>query len=317
MRGKIMNESLHIPVMLNEVIEYLAPTDGKIYVDGTFGAGGYSSAILENSNSIVYAIDRDPTVLEIAEKISKKYGGRLRFLQGCFGNIKELLANQNVNKVDGIILDVGVSSMQLDNRERGFSFMEDAYLDMRMSKEGMDACYLINNTEEEELANIIYQYGGERKSRHIASKICYRREKEPITTTLQLAGIVRSVVGKSSKKIDPATKTFQAIRIYINNELDELTKVLRDSEDLLNNAGKLIVVTFHSLEDSIVKNFISDKTGKSESISRYVPEVKNDKIVSFKSITKKPIIPSEEEIKSNPRSRSAKLRAAQKLEVVL
>lgn len=311
-----MNRSLHVPVMLKEVIQYLEPEDNKIYVDGTFGAGGYSNAILEKSNSIIYAIDRDPAVLEIASNISKKYNGRLRFIHGCFGNMKLLMENQKIDKVDGIILDIGVSSMQLDNRERGFSFMEDAYLDMRMSQNGIDACYLINNAEESELANIIYQYGGERKSRQIASKICYMRTKEPITTTLQLAKIVRSVVGRANQKIDPATKTFQAIRIWVNNELEELSKALKDSEFLLNDLGKLIVVTFHSLEDGILKNFISNKIGKNNSISRYLPEVKNDNIVSFKSLTKKPLTPSNEELQLNPRSRSAKLRAAQKIGIL-
>jgi 16S rRNA (cytosine1402-N4)-methyltransferase len=307
------SSTLHIPVMLKEVLEYMAPEDNKIYVDGTFGAGGYSSALLEDKDCIVYAIDRDPDVIMIAQEKSKKYQGRLRFLQGCFGNMEELLAAHQINQVDGIILDIGVSSMQLDNKERGFSFMHDAYLDMRMGKEGVDAYHVVNNMEEEELANIIYQFGDETKSRWIAKKIVALRKESPIKTTHQLAEIVRSVVGRSNKKIDPATKTFQAIRIWINDELNELTRALEAAESLLASGGRLIVVTFHSLEDVIVKKFMAKKSGKVDSVSRYMPANQDKVVPSFNILTKNAVKPSDEEIRKNPRARSAKLRAAEKI----
>jgi 16S rRNA (cytosine1402-N4)-methyltransferase len=303
----------HIPVMLEEVMHYLQPEDGKIYVDATFGAGGYTMELLERAKCMVYAIDRDPNVQVLAEELANKYQRRLNFLPGCFSQMKTLLAQHNITKVDGIILDLGVSSMQLDNQERGFSFAKEAYLDMRMSCEGLSAYEVVNFTKEEDLANIIYKYGQEHKSRQIASKICYLRQKAPITTTTQLASIVRMVVKKSNQKIDVATKTFQAIRIFINQELEELEQALEMSLSLLNKDAKLIVVTFHSLEDSIVKKFIEQQSGKHQGISRYLPQEQvADNLINFKVLTKKAIKPSEAEIKLNPRARSAKLRAAQR-----
>jgi 16S rRNA (cytosine1402-N4)-methyltransferase len=303
----------HIPVMLNEVLHYLQPEDGKVYVDATFGAGGYSNALLENYDCIVYAIDRDPEAKKISESLSKKYHGRLRFIQGCFGNIEQLLAEKDINKVDGIMLDIGVSSMQLDNSERGFSFMHNANLDMRMSQDGVDAYHVINNFEEQELADIIYKYGEEHCSRRIARKIVAERNIQPIQTTHQLASIVRSVVRKGNKKIDPSTKTFQAIRIWVNDELNELENVLKSAEKILVNNGKLVIVTFHSLEDSIVKSFFNEASCKKIGTSRYLPAQVNADNPSFEIITRNAVKPSNDEINSNPRSRSAKLRAAKKV----
>ncbi len=304
----------HIPVMLEEVMHYLQPEDGKIYVDATFGAGGYTLELLKRANCIVYAIDRDPNVESLAEELALSYPSRLNFLPGCFGQMQTLLAKYNIGKVDGIILDLGVSSMQLDQQERGFSFAKEAYLDMRMSCEGISAYEVVNFTKEEDLANIIYKYGQEHQSRQIASKICYLREKAPITTTTQLASIVRMVVKKSNKKIDAATKTFQAIRIFINQELEELEQILEVAPLLLNKNAKLVVVSFHSLEDSLVKKFIEQQSGKHQGISRYLPQEQvTDNLINFKALTKRAIKPSEAELKINPRARSAKLRAAQKV----
>jgi 16S rRNA (cytosine1402-N4)-methyltransferase len=304
----------HIPVMLEEVMHYLQPEDGKIYVDATFGAGGYTLELLKRANCIVYAIDRDPNVQILAEELALNYPTRLNFIPGCFGQMQTLLAKYNIGKVDGIILDLGVSSMQLDQQERGFSFAKEAYLDMRMSCEGISAYEVVNFTKEEDLANIIYKYGQEHQSRQIASKICYLREKAPITTTTQLASIVRMVVKKSNKKIDAATKTFQAIRIFINQELEELEQILEVAPLLLNKNAKLVVVSFHSLEDSLVKKFIEQQSGKHQGISRYLPQEQvADNLINFKALTKRAIKPSEAELKINPRARSAKLRAAQKV----
>jgi 16S rRNA (cytosine1402-N4)-methyltransferase len=307
----------HIPVMLNEVLEILAPQDSKVYIDATFGAGGYSQAILAAANCKLYAIDRDPTALHYVKQLQDKVGpNRLEFIQGNFGDISELALAHGISKVDGIVFDIGVSSMQLDTENRGFSFNLSSRLDMRMSSTGLDAYEVINTTPEEELANIIYLYGDERKSRKIAYRIVRAREKAPIVTTVELANIVRSACGyKPYQKIDPSTKTFQAIRIWVNDELNELRRGLIAAKELLAPGGKLIVVSFHSLEDSIIKSFFNDESGKIVGGSRYLPEIVTDKkFFSFKILTPKALKPTEEEVASNPRSRSAKLRAGLKLE---
>ena len=310
-----MSNSIHDPVMLKEVLDTLAPQDGKVYVDGTFGAGGYTTAILKHTNCKIYAIDRDPNVTLLANELKEKFPGRIEFLVGCFGNMKELLAAHGVQKVDGIVLDIGVSSMQLDNSERGFSFKQDGPLDMRMSGEGVSAADVVNSMDEKELADIIYQLGGEKKSRRVARAIVNARIKEPITTTKQLADIVRSVVRMANHQIDPATRTFQALRIWVNDELGELTRALEASEELLNPGGRVVVVTFHSLEDGIVKRFFKQKAGQIPGLSRHIP-VANENVPHakiFSLVTRKALIPSEQEIQRNIRSRSAKLRAAEKI----
>ncbi len=306
----------HIPVMLNEVLKYMSPKDGEVYVDGTFGAGGYSKALLEAADCKIYAIDRDPNVKAIAEKLAAQYPGRIELLCGKFSDMETLLKAAGITQVNGVVLDIGVSSMQIDNAERGFSFMREGPLDMRMSGEGMDAAYVVNNTPEKELANIIFKYGDEKKSRYIAKAIVEARAVEPITTTKQLATIIRSVVWASKDKIDPATRTFQALRIWVNNELGELEDVLAAAQKVLSPEGRLVVVTFHSLEDSIVKSFLNDKSGKTEGFSRHMPvPVQTGEAATFKLITRKAIKPTENEIKMNVRSRSAKLRAASKQDV--
>jgi 16S rRNA (cytosine1402-N4)-methyltransferase len=304
----------HVPVLLHEVMQYMQPQDGEIYIDGTFGAGGYSRALLEISKAKLYAIDQDPDVSELADKVALDYPNRFHFTLGNFSEMDELMKEQGVKEVDGVMLDFGVSSMQLETAERGFSFDLNARLDMRMSKEGKDAFDVVNGVEEEELANIIYQFGGEHKSRRVAKAIVRAREKQTITTTSELANIVRSVVGYHKGHIDPATRTFQALRIFVNDELTALSTALIAAERILKVGGKLVVVSFHSLEDAIVKDFFNDRTGKAKGVSRHFPVMQsNDQLPSFALLSKGVVKPSEQEVKQNPRSRSARLRAAKKI----
>ncbi len=305
--------SAHYSVMLEDVIAHLAPQDGEVYVDGTFGAGGYTKAFLQSADCTVIAIDRDPTALATAEKLQEEFGKRLIFIQGCFGDALEVVQAAGFNRVDGFVLDVGVSSMQIDQAERGFSFRYDGPLDMRMDgSQGQTAQDIVNNMGEEDLANIIYQYGEERLSRRIAKRIVMERAEEPITSTLQLADIIRSVVPKSPKdKIDPATRTFQALRIAVNDELGELSRALQAAEKLLKQAGRLVVVSFHSLEDGIVKSFMYERSGYVSNNSRHMPPSQNIAAPSsFVLKKRKAYEPSETEVQENARSRSAKLRVA-------
>jgi 16S rRNA (cytosine1402-N4)-methyltransferase len=300
----------HYPVMLPEVIDALSPTNGETYVDGTFGAGGYSSKILDTAECNVIGIDRDDNVINGSKDILDKYSGRLKLLKGRFSQMQELLEQEGISKVDGIVLDLGVSSMQIDQAERGFSLKQDGPLDMRMSSEGQTAADFLNSASEEEIANVIYKYGEERKSRQIASKIVANR---PLSTTKDLADIVHSVVKKKPKDTgDTATRTFQGIRIYINEELKELEDVLETARDLLKPEGRLVVVTFHSLEDRIVKHFFKKESGDVANSNRYMPDIEKP-TAYFKLNTKKAILPSEKEIEENYRSRSAKLRYGIKL----
>lgn len=301
----VAEKQKHIPVMLKEVLASLNPQDGEVYVDATFGNGGYTEAILNSAQCKVISIDRDPNVLPRAAELKKKYGSRFEFVQGTFGSISELIKN----KVNGFVFDIGVSSMQLDEAERGFSFSKQAPLDMRMSCEGTSAADIVNEMDETDLANIIYKYGEEHKSRHIAKKIVEYRKTKEIQTTTELADIVRSVV-KGTKDTDPATKTFQALRIAVNDELGELEQGLNSAVDLLNSDGRLVVVTFHSLEDRIVKNFFKEKGGKMPNGSRYLPEVQ--KAEASLSDVSKAIHPNKKELDENRRARSAKLRCAVK-----
>lgn len=312
-----MSNETHDPVMLKEVLNMLNPKDGEVYVDGTFGAGGYTEALLKDKACKVYAIDRDPHVKALAEELKARFPGRVEFLVGCFGDMKKLLHDKGVHKVDGIVLDIGVSSMQVDNGWRGFSFKHDGPLDMRMSGEGISAADIVNSMNETELADIIYQLGGEKKSRRVAKAIVQARAKAPITTTKQLADIVRSVVRMTGHAIDPATRTFQALRIWVNDELGELTRALEASEAILNEGGRVVVVTFHSLEDAIVKRFFKQKSGVTPGVSRHVLVANENKPCTavFSLLTRKALPPGDEEIERNPRSRSAKLRAAVKIQV--
>lgn len=315
-------ERPHIPVLLNEVLEYLNPHANEVYVDGTLGAGGYTRAILDASKNVhVIGFDRDQTAHDMASQWSVPYAGRLTLVKSSFAELSAQLDEIGVGQVDAIILDLGVSSMQIDEAERGFSFRFDAPLDMRMDRStGRTAANLVNELPEQELADLIYLYGEERKSRHVASAIIRARAIQKITTTTQLVDIIRSAIPSSPKdKINPATRTFQALRIAVNDELGQLESILEQSEKALKVGGRLIVVTFHSLEDRIVKNFMTAKSKPAPSPSRHLPqqlEMQSPDRLSFSLLTKKPVTPSDSEMKFNPRARSAKLRAAVKKESV-
>ena len=295
----------HVSVMLNEVINCLKPKDSDVILDGTFGAGGYSDAILNSANCSVIAIDRDENVVKFAELLKNKYGDRFRFFNTKFSSVKNVVEE---NSLDGLVLDLGVSSMQLDNAARGFSFNKEAPLKMTMGLNNISAHDVINNYDENTIANIIYNYGEEVKSRVIAKKIIEYRKHKNIETTTELAEIVRSCFPIKKTKIDYATKTFQAIRIFVNDELMELRSILNDSIKLLKRGGRLVVVSFHSLEDRIVKQFFNDYGNiKHDKINKYGKTMeKNNNI--FNIIDKKPILVTESEINKNIRSRSAKLR---------
>lgn len=303
--------SPHYPVLVSEIIENLKPENNKRYLDCTFGAGGYTQAILAASNCFVTAIDQDPNVLKYTTKLQAEYKERFQFIEGNFANAKELLKGI---QYDGVVLDLGVSSMQLDEGERGFSFMRDGNLDMRMNSSGYSAADFIAGASEAEIADVIYKYGEEVQSRQIAKMIVEERQKEPIISTLKLAEIVRNSMHYRKAKIDPATKTFQAIRIYINKELESLEHFLNNLNDILKPGARILVVSFHSLEDSIVKSFFKDHSAKKVARSKYAKEPENNDISKWlKTITKKPILPTNREILENHRSRSARLRVAEKL----
>ena len=295
----------HFPVMLNEVLAALQPEDGGVYVDATFGNGGYSEAILLQANCRVIALDRDATVLPRAEELKQQYGSRFEFRPGCFGDFDTLVPED----IDGAVFDIGVSSMQLDQADRGFSFTKDAPLDMRMSQTGTTAADLVNTLPEEELAAILFNYGEEKKSRQIARKIVEARKIKPVTSTSELANIIYQVVKRSfNQTIDPATRSFQALRIAVNDELEELRKGLDKASRRLKKGGRLVVVDFHSLEDRIVKTFFKNNSDKAVHVSRYRPqETTGNALFGFAS---KAIVPSAQEIGLNNRSRSAKLRYA-------
>ena len=303
---------IHKPVLIDKIIEYLKPENGKRYIDGTFGAGGYSRRILEAANCNILAFDRDKNIIEIANNFKKEYGDRFNFISSEFADIKKHLDGQ---KFDALILDLGVSSMQIDQSDRGFSFQKNAKLDMRMNQEQkLTAFEVINNTAEEELANIIYNYGDERRSRKIAKKIVENRKIKKIETTLELADIIKKAIGqRGHSKIDSATKTFQAIRIFVNDELGQLEKILKDSKDILKKDGKLIIVSFHSLEDKIVKYFIkqnSDYENRARSKYAQNPVKIDSEKYPFSCKKLKAIKPTKEEIKENIRARSARMRVA-------
>ncbi len=308
-----MSEAPHIPVMIDNVLAALEPKDGAVYVDGTFGAGGYTKAFLDAADCTVIAIDRDQTAIENGAALKDQYGDRLVLTHGRFSDALELARNAGFEFIDGFILDVGVSSMQLDQAERGFSFRFNGPLDMRMDQnsDGQSAADLVNELPEEDLANLIYRFGDERKSRRIAKEIVKQRAEERIETTGRLASIIRSVVPKSKKdSIDPATRTFQALRIAVNSEISEINKALCAAETLLKPGGKLIVVSFHSLEDTPVKKFMRARAGQESKGSRHLPHIEAEDNWTFTLPSKKALFPSEDEANTNPRARSARMRVA-------
>lgn len=294
----------HVSVLLDEVIQNLAVGPGDVVVDGTFGAGGYSRAILATGARVV-AFDRDPTVRRFTSDLPTD---RFQLVEGLFSEMDEVLGEA---AVDAVALDLGVSSMQIDEAERGFSFMQDGPLDMRMGGEGPTAAELVNTAEQDELARIIFVYGEERESRRVARAIVRRRTEQPFTRTLELADFVeRALGGRRGAKIHPATRTFQGLRIAVNEELSELEAGLVAAERSLKVGGRLCVVTFHSLEDRIVKNFLSVRAGRSPGGSRHAPELAKGAPPSFCLVFNGAQAPSDAETLANPRARSAKLRAA-------
>jgi 16S rRNA (cytosine1402-N4)-methyltransferase len=322
----------HIPVLLSEVVESLAPQDNQLIIDATFGAGGYSRAILDAADCRVLAFDRDITAVRAATEICQQYPNRLNVINMPFSRMDEFARIEETPNdtpliegpfADGVVLDIGVSSMQIDQAERGFSFQTDGPLDMRMSaaidpltggaaETGESAADFINSADEDAIANVIYTYGEERKSRIIARAIVKARAEKPFTRTLELADLVLRVFhGRKEDGRHPATRTFQALRIYINDELGELAKALSDAERILKPGGRLVVVTFHSLEDRIVKKFFAARSGKESRGSRHLPEQSIKSIQpSFRIVNSRPLTPSKGELDVNPRSRSARLRCA-------
>ena len=295
----------HIPVLLKEVLAYLCPKSG-LFVDGTFGAGGYTRAILEaHPQNRVIAFDRDPTTKKAAEKFKKEFGSRFEFVSACFSEIPQYVNE----KIDGLVLDIGVSSMQIDTPERGFSLRFDGPLDMRMSENGPSAADLIAALPEKDLADILYKYGEERQSRKIAHAL---KEYLPKTTT-EMADIIHHVMPRPKDGSDSATRSFQALRIAVNDELGELEKILESSPNLLKKEGRLVVVSFQSLEDRIVNDFLQNHVAKMTHKNKYAKTQEEEGV--FKILTKKPVIASKEELERNPRAHSAKLRAAQRTEV--
>jgi 16S rRNA (cytosine1402-N4)-methyltransferase len=302
--------SAHQPVMINEVLESLQPQDNAVYIDATFGRGGYSSAILNHATCTLMAIDRDPDAILAGQPLVAEMGGRFILKEGSFSAIAELARAAGLSKIDGIVFDLGLSSPQLDDAERGFSFRLDGPLDMRIEKSGRDAADFINAAEERDIANILWQYGEERASRKIARAIVKARAEAPITRTKELTRLIHNILPRPKPgQIDPATRTFQAIRIHINSELDEIKSALIAAEHLLKPEGRLVVVSFHSLEDRIIKKFMMKRAGQAPRPSRHRPDIETAP-PSFSLPSRKPVLPTAEETKANPRARSAKLRLA-------
>lgn len=300
----------HVPVLLAQVLAHLDPRDDGVYVDGTFGAGGYSSGILSAAATRVVAIDRDPHAIAGGQHLVAASGGRLTLLEGAFSGLEAMVSGLGIAAVDGVVLDLGVSSMQLDTPGRGFSFRADGPLDMRMAGAGASAADVVAAASERDLADIIYYLGEERHARGVARAIVAQRRERPIVTTLALADIVGRVVRGRPGDIHPATRTFQALRLFVNGELGELQDALIAAERVLKPGGRLVVVSFHSLEDRIVKTFVVSRSGAGGS-SRHAPETPPQP-ATFAALTRRPVIADEAETAANPRARSAKLRAAQR-----
>ena len=304
----------HISVMLDEVLAALNLQAGEVYVDGTFGAGGYSEAILQAADCTLIALDRDPNVAPHVARLSQRFGAQFNFISGCFGDLSDLLEDNGIGKLDGLVLDLGVSSMQLDEAERGFSFMRDGPLDMRMSQDGISAADVVNEFDAADIAQILFVYGDERRSRAIARAIIERRDISPIIRTSELVDVITSVLGPHrGKGSHPATRTFQALRIFVNDELGELLNGLIAAENCLVPGGRLVVVTFHSLEDRLVKKFFTSRSGQGGQGSRHMPAVA-EVAPSFTLLSRKGQVATDGEVAINPRSRSARMRGAVRTE---
>jgi 16S rRNA (cytosine1402-N4)-methyltransferase len=305
----------HIPVMTGEMLAALAPADGGVYLDGTFGGGGHAAAILRAARCTVFAIDRDPDAIARGAALAAAYPGRLHLLQGSFGDMLNLLARRGVGRLDGIVLDLGVSSFQLDDPERGFSFRTDGPLDMRMARAGVSAAELVNTLPEAELADTLYRLGEERASRRIARAVVAARAQAPITTTGRLAAIIRAVLPPDRSGLDPATRSFQALRIRVNDELGEVERALAQASALLAPGARLVVIAFHSLEDRLVKRFMQQAAGRAPAPSRHDPRglarpaLARPDPARFSLLTPRAVRPAATELAANPRARSARLRA--------
>jgi 16S rRNA (cytosine1402-N4)-methyltransferase len=304
--------ALHIPVLGAPAIEFLQPRNGGVYIDATFGAGGYTRAILAAADCKVIGIDRDQTAIALGADLVEQSGGRLTLIEDRFSKLDALAREAGFDAVDGVVLDLGVSSMQLDSAGRGFSFRLEGPLDMRMGGEGPSAADVVNSASERTLADIIFSLGEERRSRSVARAIVRARTDAPIETTRKLAETVASVVRSRADEIHPATRTFQALRIYVNDELGELLKGLQAAERILKKGGRLVAVSFHSLEDRIVKTFLADRS-QVRAGSRHAPELSRQ-APTFRMLAKRPITADDGEIARNPRARSAKLRPAERTE---
>ncbi|WP_204113659.1 16S rRNA (cytosine(1402)-N(4))-methyltransferase RsmH [Shimia biformata] len=300
------SDQAHIPVLIDKILQTCAPVSGT-WLDGTFGAGGYTRALLDAGADKVIGVDRDPLAFEMAAGWIAGYGDRIEMVEGVFGRMDEYAEG-----LDGVVLDLGVSSMQLDLAERGFSFQKDGPLDMRMSQSGPTAADIVNNAAEADIADILFQYGEERASRRIARAIVKARAEAPIETTLHLSEIVSSCLPRQKPgQAHPATRSFQALRIAVNDEYGELFRGLMAAERALKPGGLLAVVTFHSIEDRMVKRFMQARAGKSQTVNRYAPEIERE-TPAFEILTRKAVGPDQDEVDRNPRSRSAKLRVARR-----
>jgi len=308
--GPVRQDSRHVPVLLREAVAALKPRDGGRYLDGTFGAGGYTRAILAAADTKVLALDRDPTAIAAGADLVSQARGRLTLVEARFSQLEDVANAQGFAPLDGAVFDIGVSSMQFDEAERGFSFRGDGPLDMRMEGRGLSAADIVNEADEETLADILYFYGEERASRRIARAIVHDRNLSPFTSTKPLAEMIARVAPGRPGEIHPATKSFQALRIAVNDELGELLDGLSAAERVLAEGGRLAVVTFHSLEDRIVKQFLSERSGRGETGSRRLPGEAAPPPTSFICEGRQPIAPTREETDANPRARSAKLRHA-------
>ncbi|MTI19137.1 16S rRNA (cytosine(1402)-N(4))-methyltransferase RsmH [Rhodobacteraceae bacterium RKSG542] len=304
----------HIPVLLDRVCEAMAPKPGDVIVDGTFGAGGYTKAFL-NAGATVVAVDRDPDAIANGQALVDAYDGRLKLVHGQFVDLDEHARSCGFEGVDGVVMDLGVSSMQLDQPERGFSFRGDGPLDMRMEQAGPSAADVVNTMPQKDLTRIIGLLGEEKRASAVSAAICRARDEKPFERTVELARVVEKVVGRNPKKpgIHPATRTFQALRIYVNGELHQAAGALAAAERILKPGGRLVVVTFHSLEDRIVKRFLADRTKTRGGGSRHMPEVEVPP-ATFEYIVKGNQDASDEEVAMNPRARSARLRAGLRLD---
>ncbi|MBP0493537.1 16S rRNA (cytosine(1402)-N(4))-methyltransferase RsmH [Roseomonas sp. SG15] len=301
--------------MLAEVLATLAPRDGATFLDGTFGGGGYSAAILSSAACTLYAVDRDPDAIARGASLVDRFPGRLHLVEGRFGDMAALMADRGITALDGVVLDLGVSSYQIDEADRGFSFRTDGPLDMRMEKSGPSAADLVNTLPERELADMLWELGEERHSRRIARKIIAARGDAPFETTLQLAEAIHMVMPRDPSGMDSATRSFQALRLRVNDELGEVERGLEAAVRLLAPGGRLVVVSFHSLEDRIVKRFMRDAAGKAPGASRFDPAslVHAQKSAEFRLLTNTALRPSTAETDTNPRARSARLRAIERL----